>query len=195
MDLFTLALNFFLIANPIGNIPTIVALVKEFPFERQKLIVLREGIFAFLIAIGFQYAGTELMSLLQIQSYTISIAGGLLLTLVALGMIFPKPEVKEVVALKNEPFCRSDSNSDYHWWRGDVVNCDLLFDHPKPPPCHSGSSRSWCGILPIMLVSPYLKKILGDRGLLALEQLMGMVLALLSMRLIVQGFRIFVTGS
>lgn len=195
MDLFTLALNFFLIANPIGNIPTIVALVKEFPFQRQKMIVLREGIFSFLIAIGFQYAGTELMDLLHIQSYTISIAGGLLLTLVALGMIFPKPEVKEVESLKREPFVVPIATPIITG--GGVMSSIVIYSSMVQNPLLVTSALvvAWCGILPVMLISPYLKKILGDRGLLALEQLMGMVLALLSMRLIVQGFKIFVTGS
>ncbi len=75
LSLFALASNFFLIANPIGNIPTVVALVKDFPLERQRIIVLREAIFALMVAIGFQFIGRELLNYLQVKTYAVSITG------------------------------------------------------------------------------------------------------------------------
>ena len=194
-DLFTIALSFFLIANPIGNIPTVVALVKDFPFQRQRKIVLRESIFSFLIAIGFQFVGSELLKYLQIESDTVSITGGLLLILVALGMIFPKEEPKETLALKREPFLVPIATPIITG--GGVMSSIMIYTSQTNDPFLVSSALvlAWCGVIPIMLFSPYLKKLLGDRGLLALEQFMGMILALLSMRLLVQGLRIFFTGS
>ncbi len=193
--LFQLALSFFLIANPIGNIPTVVALVKDFPFQQQRKIVLRESIFSFIVAISFQFVGAELLNYLHIETDTVSITGGLLLMLVALGMIFPKDEPKETLALKREPFLVPIATPIITG--GGVMSAIMIYlsDTHDPLLVSSALVLAWCGVIPVMLLSPYLKKLLGDRGLLALEQFMGMVLALLSMRLLVQGFRIFLTGS
>jgi len=195
MDLFPLALNFFLIANPIGNIPTVVALVKDFPFERQRKIVFRESIFSFLVAIGFQFVGSELLNYLHIESYTVSITGGLLLLLVALGMIFPQEEPKESMAMKREPFLVPIATPIITG--GGVMSSIMIYSSLTQNPLLVSSALvvAWCGVIPIISLAPYLKKVLGDRGLLALEQFMGMILALLSMKLLVQGFRIFLTGS
>jgi len=54
--MFALALTFFLVANPIGNSPAIIALVKDFDLKQQKRILYREAIFALLLALFFQYA-------------------------------------------------------------------------------------------------------------------------------------------
>lgn len=195
MDLFTLALNFFLIANPIGNVPPIVALIKDFSFERQKKIVFREAIFALLIAIGFQFAGSHLLSLLEIKTYTVSIAGGIVLLIVAMGMIFPKPVAQEVQALKHEPFVVPIATPIITG--GGVMSSIMIYMELTQNTFLVTSALivAWCGVLPVMLSAPYLKKILGDRGLLAMEQIMGMVLALLSMRLVVQGMKIYFTGN
>lgn len=195
MDLFTLALNFFLIANPIGNVPPIVALIKDFSFERQKKIVFREAIFALLIAIGFQFAGSQLLFLLEIQTYTVSIAGGIILLIVAMGMIFPKPAVQEVQALKHEPFVVPIATPIITG--GGVMSSIMIYMELTQNTFLVTSALivAWCGVLPVMLSAPYLKKIMGDRGLLAMEQIMGMVLALLSMRLVVQGMKIYFTGN
>ena len=88
MSLFQIALTFFLVTNPIGNSPTILALVKDFEFERQKKILIREGLIALLIALFFQYFGEVFLGVLHVKNFAVSITGGVLLFLVALSMIF-----------------------------------------------------------------------------------------------------------
>ena len=195
LGLFALASNFFLIANPVGNIPTVVALVKDFPFERQRTIVLREAIFALMVAVGFQFIGRELLNYLQIKTYAVSIAGGLLLFFVAIRMIFPSQGPKEISALKREPFLVPLATPTISG--GGLMSSIMIYSGLTENPLLVTSALlvAWCAVIPVMFLSIYLKKILGKQGLLALEQLMGMVLVLLSMKLLVQGFRIFLTGQ
>jgi len=195
LGLFALASNFFLIANPIGNIPTVVALVKDFPLERQRIIVLREAIFALMVAIGFQFIGRELLNYLQIKTYAVSITGGLLLFFVAIRMMFPSHGPKEKSALKQEPFLVPIATPTISG--GGVMSSIMIYSGLTENPLLVTSALlvAWCAVIPVMFLSIYLKKILGNRGILALEQLMGMVLVLLSMKLLVQGFRIFLTGQ
>lgn len=77
-SIFSIAVTFFLVTNPIGNSPAILALVKSFDFARQKRIMLREAIFALFIALFFQYLGEPFLSLLNIQKYAVTLCGGTL---------------------------------------------------------------------------------------------------------------------
>src|SRR5690242_11674827 len=87
-NIFKIAVVFFIVTNPIGNSPMILALVKDFPFERQKKILLREAFLALILALFFQYFGEVFLRLLNIQDYAMTLCGGILLFFVALAMIF-----------------------------------------------------------------------------------------------------------
>ena len=104
MTVFQLALMFFIVTNPIGNTPTILALLKNYTFNDQRRILIREGIFSFLIALFFQYFGELFLGLLHVQDYSMSLCGWVLLFILALEMIFPKSTEAEEASLKQEPF-------------------------------------------------------------------------------------------
>jgi multiple antibiotic resistance protein len=53
---------------------------------------------------------------------------------------------------------------------------------------------AWVGVTTVLVTAPYLQIFLGKRGLLALEQLMGMLLAMIAMEMIVQGCSLFLTA-
>ena len=84
MSLFSLVLTLFLVANPIGCAPVVLALIKDYDFERQKKILLREGLFSLLVAFAFLFIGEAFLNTLQIEQYSVKIGGGVLLFLVSL---------------------------------------------------------------------------------------------------------------
>lgn len=192
MSVFALALTFFLVANPVGNSPTIIALIKDFPFERQKMIMLREAIIAFLIAVFFQFFGELFLGLLQVKDYALTLTGGITLFLVALQMLFPKSEDKTPSHLKREPFIVPIATPL-------ITGPGLLTIIMVNSRIEANSLKiffaillAWVGVSIVLLAAPYLQKILGKRGLKALEQVMGMILGLIAMEMIVYGFKIFV---
>ncbi len=191
MSIFALALTFFLVANPIGNSPAMLALVKDFPFERQKIIIFREGIIAFIIAIFFQFFGELFLGALHISDYALALTGGMVLFIVALQMLFHKPEEKQGVQLKQEPFI--------------VPIATPLISGPGLMTMIMVSSRAeandlkmtlaimlaWVGVMAVVIGAPYLQKLIGKHGLAALEQVMGLVLGLMSMQMIINGAYLF----
>lgn len=188
---FQTALTFFLVANPIGNSPVVVALVKDFPFERQKIIVMREGIFAFLLALFFQFAGEHFLNLLNISNYAVTLCGGIILFLIALQMIFSISDAGEMAALKQEPFIVPIATPLLTG--AGLLSVVMLKSHEVQNDMLITLSLvvAWVGVLGVMAAAPYLQKILGKSGLLALEQLMGLVLAMISMQLLVRGVHLF----
>lgn len=191
MSIFFIALTFFLVANPIGNTPAIIALVKDFDFERQRKIMIREAIFALLIALFFQFFGEVFLRVLNISSYAVTLCGGILLFLVALGMIFTIAPSTETRQQKQEPFfvpiatpiLSGPGLMSIIMLMANKVNNNLVIT--------SAILLAWVGVLLVMALAPYLQKILGKRGLIALEQLMGMILTFISVGMIVSGLKLF----
>lgn len=193
-NLFNIALSLFLVANPIGNTPAFVALVKDFDLAQQKKILFREAIFSFLIAVSFLFIGGPFLRVLQIETYSLSLCGGILLFVVALNMIFPTKRTDGKVAIPKDPFIVPIAIPLITG--GGVLSTMMIFAETvqDTPKMLLASCIAWFFITIIVVSAAYLQKLLGKRGLIALEQLMGMMLALMSMELLIKGSTKFVQG-
>lgn len=192
MTLFSIALTFFLVANPIGNSPAIVAIIKDFDFERQKKIMFREAIMAFAIAVFFQFFGEVFLNQIGVKDYSLSLCGGILLFLVALNMIFSSPEDDGgSKARQQEPFIVPIATPLI---TGPGLMAIIMIYSKQEAnglKIFSAICLAWVGVTAVLMAAPYLQKILGKKGLFALAQLMGMLLAMISMQLIVKGLCLF----
>lgn len=192
MSTLAMALTFFLVANPIGNSPTILALLKDYDFERQKRIVFREAMISLLIALFFQFFGELFLTMLRINQYALILTGGLVLFLLALQMIFHKPEDKQNPQAKQEPFIvpiATPMISGAGLMTFIMVNAASEMNNLK---ITSAILIAWIGVTFVLVTAPYLQKIIGKRGMAALEQVMGMILGLMSMQMIVNGSMLFI---
>jgi len=193
VSLFQIALTFFLVTNPIGNSPTILALVKDFEFERQKKILIREGLIALLIALFFQYFGEVFLGVLHVKNFAVSITGGVLLFLVALSMIFSTgPSSSSSSEQKQEPFIVPIATPILSG--PGLMAIIMLFSRQESNNLKITLAilLAWVFVLAVVAAAPYLQKLLGKRGLVALEQLMGMLLAMMSAGMILNGIKLFV---
>ena len=192
MTLWQIALALFLVANPIGNVPALVALVKDFDFCTQRKILFREAVFAFFIAFIFLFIGEPFLKILYINQYAVSICGGMLLFIIALKMIFPPPENAAGTSPIKEPFIVPIATPLISG--GGVLSTIMIYSNQVRNNFKMTLALilAWVGITCVMVSAAYLQKLLGRRGLLAMEQLTGMLLALLSMQLIVTGTNEFI---
>lgn len=188
MSLLTIAFTFFLVANPIGNSPAIIALIKDLEFERQKKVMLRESLLALLLALFFQHLGEMFLSELQIRIYTLRLSGGILLLIVSLGMIFSSSQKKTgEKALKKEPLFVPIATPLI---TGPALLTIIMFisqQEQNDLKVSLAIGLTWIGVTSSLFAAPYLNRILGKRGLIALEQLMGLFLALMAIGMMVQG--------
>ncbi|MGA8164163.1 MAG: MarC family protein [Waddliaceae bacterium] len=193
MNIFNLAVTFFLVANPVGNSPAIIALIKDFDIERQKKIMLREAILGFFLALFFQYFGEVFLNQIEIKNYTLQISGGVLLLLVALNMIFsPKsPNVNEAAEV-HEPLLVPIATPLISGPA--LLTIIMLYSHQESShlKISLAIALSWLAITLVLVSAPYLQRILRKRGLAALEQLMGLFLTLMAVEMVVQGLALFI---
>ncbi len=193
----SLALILFLIIDPIGSIPAISALIKDFDFQTQRRILFRETWISFVIAIFFQYLGETFLSIMGIENYAIRITGGVLVFMVALQMIFP-PESDTAEGStsksKKEPFIFPIASP---LLSGPGLLAIIMVESRTQDPFTLTLALivAWIGVFAVLAVAPYLQKILKRNGLIALEQVMGMVLGMLAVEMIVKGVSNFIENA
>jgi multiple antibiotic resistance protein len=187
-----LALTFFLITNPIGGTPTILALVKDYEFKKQQSIIFRETFFALLIALFFQYFGEVFLKFLKIQDFVVLLAGGLLLLCVAVGMLFPHRDQKEASRPKQEPFIVPIATP---LLSGPGLLAMIMFNSKLASSVWEVSLAiclAWVGVFIVLGAAPYINKLIGKSGLAALEQVMGMLVTFVSIEMLIKGSNIFI---
>ncbi len=178
--------------DPIGNIPFYISFLKGLDPKRQRYVILREMIIALFIIIVFNFLGNALMQFLHVTNDTIQIAGGIILFLICLKMIFPPPhDPNDSLPHEAEPFIvplavplvagpsvlaavmiytKQETNN----W---VMTGAILL--------------AWAASLIILMASSFLKHVLGWRGILALERLMGLILTLIAVQMFLSGLSAF----
>lgn len=192
MDNFiNICFTLFLIANPIGNSPAIIAMIKDFEFERQKKIMLREALLALALALFFQYAGEIFLNQLKIEKYALSFCGGILLLIVALDMMFHNRPAGPKNELNREPMFVPIATPLISG--PGLLSMIMIFSNNEDNNLLVSAAIliAWIGITIVLVSAPYMNKVLGKNGLSALEQLMGLLLAMMSMEMLVNGAKMF----
>ncbi len=90
--------------DPLGNIPVFLSILKNVEPKRRTFILIRESIIALIIMILFLFTGQYILSFLGLKQESISIAGGIILFLIALKMIFPREHTVAENQTEEEPF-------------------------------------------------------------------------------------------
>ena len=78
-----------LITDPVGNIPIFANALKHVAPERRPVVILREVLIAFVLLLTFMFIGQSFLQLMGLSEVALQIAGGVILFLIALRMIFP----------------------------------------------------------------------------------------------------------
>ena len=84
-----------LITDPFGNIPVFANALKNVPPERRAWVILRENLIAFGLLLAFMFMGEGFLRLMGLHDTSLQMAGGVVLFLIALRMIFPPPPRQE----------------------------------------------------------------------------------------------------
>lgn len=190
--LFSLSFAFFILMDPIGNVPLFAPILKQFPPKRQKQIILREMSIALFVMVLFYFLGEWLLNILLVEKPTLMVTGGLILFLIAIKMIFPSREEKGPIRLeKEEPFIVPLA---IPLIAGPAILAAIIFySHEEASTLLTlgAIGISWLASLAILLSSSLLKRILGDRILSGCEKLMGLLLTLIAVQMFLEGLNLF----
>ncbi len=181
-------ITLILVMDPLGNIPMFLSVLSRVEPARRQRIVLRETFIALLILTAFLFFGQYILEAMHLSENALSVSGGIILFLIAIRMIFPHPEQPSRQAQHEEPFivplaipliagpstmamvmllAGQQPDRIWHWQLALLI--------------------AWFACTLVLMSAQRLSKLLGARGLLAIEKLMGMLLTTMAVQMFLQG--------
>ncbi|QYR52541.1 MarC family protein [Lysobacter soyae] len=193
MTIISAALLLFLILDPLGNVPVVLGLLRPLPPERQRKIIIREVFIAFVVLMIFLWFGKYALDVMHLEQQSVAIAGGIVLFLIGIRMIFPPPEGIMGELPDGEPFIVPLAVPMIAGPSGMATVMLMGTQYP-------GREWDWSLALliavvataVILLSSTMLYKFLGPRVLIAVERLMGMLLVAISVQMFLDGIKTYV---
>lgn len=191
MTLYSATITLILVMDPLGNVPFFLAALNKVEKKRRQWIILRESFIAFIILALFLFFGQYVLDGMHISQPALSIAGGIILFLISIRMIFPHPDEDKTKDV-GEPFIVPlavpllagpstmtfvmllAQQAPYEMWNWTIA-----------------LTTAWFISTVILVFADYLRKILGERGLIAIERLMGMILTTMAVQMFLTGFEQF----
>jgi multiple antibiotic resistance protein len=180
----------FMVLDPLGNVPMFLFVLQNIPPERRKAIIIRELLFALVILMIFLFTGRYILDALRVTESSLGIAGGVILMLIAIRMVFSSTGEVFAVERESEPLIFPLA---VPLTAGPAAMTTVILIMGKDP------SRWWDWLLAlfcawfissvILFFSSNLNRLLGRRGLLACERLMGMLLTTVAVQMFIDGLR------
>lgn len=182
------AVLLFFVIDPFGLIPLYISLMSRVPADRRRAVLVRELLIALVVLVLFLFAGKWLLRALHISEPALQIAGALILFLIALPMIFPSIKLRMDTDTNKEPFI--------------VPLATPLFAGPSAIALVMliGNSAdgewgiwlatvflAWLPAAVVLLLGDAIARRVGERGLVAFERLMGMLLVAMSVEMLLSG--------
>jgi multiple antibiotic resistance protein len=196
MTMISAALLLFLVMDPFGNIPLYVSALKDVDKARHKRIIIRELFIALFVLVVFLFAGQHILGLLQISGPALTAAGGTVLFLIALKMIFPVPVGAITEVISGEPFIVPLA-IPYVAGPSALASVLLIMNREPQrwPEWLAAVGIAWFASGLIILMSNLLSKYLGRKALIALERLMGMLLVAIAIQMLMTGILRFLEST
>ncbi|MBI3407105.1 MAG: NAAT family transporter [Planctomycetes bacterium] len=188
------ALLLFLVMDPLGNIPFFLSALRHVEPARQSRVVQRELCIALVVLVLFLFIGARLLELLQVTGSALTVAGGVILLLIALRMIFPTSEKSMEEDVSGEPFIVPLA-IPYVAGPSALATEILLMSRfsDRWSDWLLALLIAWTASSVIILAASGLRKILGQKGLIAMERLMGMVLITVATQMLMNGIGEYLT--
>lgn len=188
MTLASAAILLFFVMDPLGNVPLFLAALKPVDPARRLWIVARELLVAYALLVAFLFVGRPLLTVLGISEPALTIAGGIVLFLIALRMVFPAEHGSLGEHVEGEPFVVPLA---VPYIAGPSALATVLLMTSREPGRHGewllAISLAWLASAAILLSGSRLSEFLGEKGLTAVERLMGMVLVASAVQMFLDG--------
>ncbi len=178
----------FVVMDPVGNIPLFLALLEDLNAGKRVLIVVRELIIALAILLLFLFSGRTLLGILGISQPSLSVAGGVILFLVSLRMIFSSDSENIVGETEGEPFIVPLAIPSVAG--PSAIATVLLFMARAPSRWVEWVGAlviAWSATSVILIVAVLVGTRIGRRGINAMKRLMGMLLTTVAVEMFLTG--------
>ncbi len=178
-----------LITDPIGNIPLFANALKHVPPQRRTRVILREVGIAYVVLLTFLFAGQTFLRVMGLSAISLQVAGAVVLFLIALRMVFPPdepagemPTEEPLIVPLAIPAIAGPS----------AMATVILLASTAPQ-----RRLEWIGALTVTLLvsavvlvlAERIQQLIGNRVVLALERLMGLILVAVAVEMMIRAGR------
>ncbi len=190
MDIFGIAVLLFFVMDPFGNIAIYLAALKNVAPKRRVLVALRELLFALGLLMLFLSCGDSILSGLGLSREATAIAGGIILCVIAMRLIFPPPQGVLGELPDGEPLLVPLATPAVAGPSALAVLLTLHSTWTGPLwELYLGVFLAWLAVAVLLLQASFLQRFLGSRGLTAVERLTGMLLIMLSVDMLLDNLQ------
>ena len=181
-----------LITDPVGNIPIFANALKAVAPARRRRVILREVLIAFGLLLGFMFAGDGFLRVMNLSPLSLQMAGGVVLFLIALRMVFPSAQPPDEPA-PTEPLIVPLAIPALAGPSALATVMLLVSQAPE-------RRLEWVAALSVTMVvcavvlvlAERIQKVLGERVVMAFERLMGLILVAISVEMLIRGLKALV---
>jgi multiple antibiotic resistance protein len=198
MSVLSAAVLLFLVIDPLGNIPMFLVALRGVAPARQRVVLVRELLIALGVLLVFLFFGHALLRVFHISEPSLSIAGGVVLFLIALRMIFPQVEGAAAAPAEPEPEPLIVPLAVPYLAGPSAVATVMLMVTREPQRWLDwllATLLAWFAAAVILYWGAALCRLLGERGLTAIERLMGMLLTAVAVQMTMNGVRAFLAEA
>ena len=181
-----------LVMDPIGNIPLFISALRTVEPARRGRVILRECLIAFAVLLLFVFLGGTILGVLALSDSALAIAGGVILFLIALRMIFRHPEGIFGNGAGSEPFIVPLATPAIAGPAA-IATVMLLVSH-APQRLLEWSIAVTVAMLvtaAVLTAAERIAKLAGEQALVAFERLMGLILTAIAVEMLLRGIEGF----
>lgn len=190
MTLISATILLFVVMDAFGNLPLFVSALDAVPEKRRQRVIARELLFAFIILVFFLFVGPYIVAALQLSYSSLRIAGGIILFLIAVKMVFGGAQKLFTDTPAGEPFIVPLAVPYVAGPSAIATVLLLVGQYPtRWPEWLLAITLASLANAAILLAAPRLIPLLGTRGLFAMERLMGLLLTAVAVEMLLGGIR------
>ena len=185
-----------LVLDPLGSLPVFIPIMRDVPPERRTRVAVREVLIAFAVLLAFMFFGDAFLRVMRLSERSLEVAGGVILLMVAIRMIFSHEDGVYGTPEGKEPFIFPLA---VPLLAGPSAMATVLLLASRQP----DRMLSWVGALAcamavsgaVLLACERIRRLLGDSVVSALEKLMGLVLTAIAVEMILAGLKQYFMAS
>ena len=182
-----------LVMDPVGNIPLFLSALRQVEPSRRGRVILRECVIAFVVLLLFVFFGSMILGVLGLSDAALAIAGGVILFLIALRMIFRHPEGIFGIGAGGEPFIVPLATPAI---AGPAAIATVMLLVLRAPhrllEWSIAVTVAMLVTVAVLTAAERIAKLAGDQALAAFERLMGLILTAIAVEMLLRGIEGFV---
>ena len=179
-----------LVLDPLGSLPVFIPIMREVAPERRTRVAVREVLIAFVVLFAFMFFGDAFLRVMRLSERSLEVAGGVILLMVAIRMIFSHEGGVYGTPEGKEPFIFPLA---VPLLAGPSAMATVLLLASRQP----DRVLAWAGALTcamavsgaVLLLCDRIRGLLGDSVVSALEKLMGLVLTAIAVEMVLAGLK------